>query len=130
MDDKKTTDKDLGYPEGFPYDDNDIPVSLGGKLYQWVKNRYYMNQRPWTKSDVFVWKGACLHLGTYIGLMIFIFIFGWLFIKTYDKFGIGKLISFVAVVILVRISMIIRTLNDIKSELKEMNKKTPKIPGL
>lgn len=127
---KKKIQSELDYPEGFPFDEDDIPQSIGGKIYQWVKCRYYENDRPWKKSDVFVWKGACLHMGTWIGIVIFVTIFGWLFLKTYDLFGIGKLISMIAVIVLIRLNMLIKLLNELNTNLKQLNKKTPNIPDI
>lgn len=126
---KSLSDKDLEYPQGFPYDE-DTPLGMGGKIYQWVKGRYYLNRRPWKKSDVFIWKGACIHMGSWIGIIVFITVFGWIFMKTYDKYGIGKFLTLVSVIILIRMNFMIKYLGDIRSQLIELNKKTPNIPEL
>lgn len=124
-DEQESADQELNYPLGFPFDE-DVPHTLGGKIYQWVKNRYYENRRPWNKSDVFVWKGACLHMGSWVGILIFASIFGWLFLKTYSLYGIGKLVSLVSVIVLIRLNFLIKLLNEINTNLKEINKKTPR----
>lgn len=123
MTEKKPTDKELGFPKGFPFDEDDVPKTIGGRIYQWVKNKHYERRKPWNKSDVFIWKGACLHLGSWIGILVMITVFGYIFLKTYELFGIEKFLSVVAIVFLIRISILVRTLNEVKSELKELNKK-------
>lgn len=104
------------WPENFPHDEPDVP-GLGGKAYQWVKNRYHKNRRPWKKSDVIVWKGTFTVVTVWIGYLIFAAIFGWFFIKLYDTYGISRMLSFMAVLVLWRINMMVKLLNALNRKL-------------
>jgi hypothetical protein len=108
--------KTVEQPANFPYDEPE-DNSLGGKVYMWVKKRYHKNGRPWKKSDVIVWKAWCYVIPIWIGYLLFGALFGWLFIKTYDKWGIGKLASLVGVLILWRLNVAIKTLGEINKKL-------------
>jgi hypothetical protein len=114
--------KALGWPENFPFDEK--PVSgLWGKVYQWIKNRYFKNRHPWTKSDVIIWKGACTVMPVQIGYVLFAALFYWLFGGIYNHFGIGRLIAMVAIIFLWRFGVLLNKLNSMSDKLDELNKR-------
>jgi hypothetical protein len=120
-DEKKKEEKELpplmSWPPNFPYDEPAIP-GMGGKIYQWIKNRYYKNRREWKKSDVIVWKGSCTVMLVWIGYLIFAGVFGWLFIKLYDTYGIGKMLAFFFILILWRVNIMIKQLAQLDKKFK------------
>jgi hypothetical protein len=105
------------WPDKFPYDEP-TDESLGGKVYLWVKKRYHKNNKPWKQSDVIVWKAWCYVIPIWIGYLVFAGVFGWLFIKIYDTYGIGKMLSFIAILALWRMNVAIKLMGEIKRKLR------------
>lgn len=112
----------LGWPENFPFDEKPVQ-GVWGKVYQWIKNRYFKNRRPWAKSDVIVWKGACTVMPVQIGYILFAALFYWLFGTLYVHYGISRLIAAIAVIGLWRVSVVTNQLKSIDGHLEDLLKK-------
>jgi hypothetical protein len=112
----------LGWPKDFPFDEKPVP-GLFGKLYQWLKNRYFKNRRPWNRSDVILWKFWCVVAPIWFGYILWATIFYWLFGKIYENYGIGRLIAAVAVIGMWRVAIATRALGEANKKLDELNKR-------
>ena len=107
----------LKWPDKFPVDEAAVS-GLGGKIYQWLKNEHFKRKKKWTKSDVFFYKGGCFVVPIWIGYILFAAIFGWMFLKTFENYGLGKLIVLVSIFLLWRVNVMISVLMDISKRLK------------
>jgi hypothetical protein len=78
------------------------------KIYNAIVARYGKKGNRWSKSDTFVWKGFIYHIWDYFWMVVFIYIIYWAANALYDHYGMWRAISFIFVVILIRINMLIR----------------------
>jgi len=115
-----------------PYDDtmllkelDSLGHGLADKLYYKILMLYMRKQVPFGKSDVIIWKGTFFVVPTWIGYISFAALFGWFFIKLYDKYGISRMLSFIAILILWRLNMAIKLFNDMNKNIKDLIKKFP-----
>ena len=113
-----------------PYDDtmllkelDSLGHGLADKFYYKILTKYMTKQVPFGKSDLLIWKTTFYVIPTWIGYLLFAGLFGWFFIKIYDAYGISRMISFIAILILWRLNMSIKVFNDMNKNLKQLIKK-------
>ena len=92
------------------------PSTLKERWYQKILLKYESKGKSWNISDTIIWKGTFYVVPTWIGYLAFMTLFGWLFIQTYDRYGMPKMIIFIAILFFWRINMMV-------SLLRELNKK-------
>jgi len=92
------------------------PRGIKDGLFQKILLKHKQKNIPWTKSDEVVWQGAIYVMPIMIGYILFATFFGWFFIVLYDKYGISRMMSFIAILVLWR-------LNAIATELRKLNSK-------
>ena len=110
-----------------PYDDSmlvkeldKLGHGLADKLYYKILSRYLRKEVPFGKSDVVIWRTWFYVIPTWTGYIAFSALFGWFFIKLYDKYGISRMIAFIAILVLWRLNMAIKLFNDVNKNLKKL----------
>jgi len=91
------------------------PANFKDKLYQKILLKYDSKKKEWKASDTLVWKGWIYIIPQWIGYLLFMALFGFMFITAY-KYGIHNMIAIIAAIFLWRINMIL-------TQLRELNKK-------
>jgi hypothetical protein len=83
---------------------------IGDFFFNWIVNRYRNLRNSWTKSDNFMWKGACYTFPELIGIIIFFTIF-WLLINfSLKKYGEARTLFYLILIVLLRINVMIKQL--------------------
>jgi hypothetical protein len=83
------------------------------KIYNAVVARYGKKGNLWTKSDTFIFYGFIYTIWDYFIMVLFLWLIYFAANFFYEKYGLWRAISFLFVVILIRINMLIRVQNKI-----------------
>jgi hypothetical protein len=86
---------------------------LRDKLYNKIVARYGAKGNLWTSSDTFVFGGFLYFIWDYFIMVLFLWLIYFAANFFYEKYGLWRAISFLFVVILIRINMLIRVQNKI-----------------
>jgi len=90
---------------------------LKDKVYFWIIDRYSKNSHKFSFSDRFIWKGTCYMIPEIAGYLMFFAFFLFLAMMSFKRYGEGRTIIFVMLLIMWRAQMIHKQLVSINKKL-------------